>query len=330
MEPLRPLPWDWFDFAETPRDPPAGGLPAIDSVEDGGGTRVWRLRVGRRTLLARILRRAAPARAQRQPLVLLHGMGLTVATFWGVAPYLLETHDLVMLDYSGLACAPAGMPARDAGWSGPIDVRALVAGVFGAMNALKIPRADFAGNSLGGGMCLVAALEQPPRVGRIVLANPACYPQTLPRMYRWVRIPLLGEILMTLTRPEKLIGGVEYIGYVDKTRFHASLRSRYVQNMSVRTNRLRLMQLIRSLPGHPRDAAVAIHVPRLGEIESPVMISWGQQDPLLVADAGERLARDLKHAAFINYPDLAHMPHEEAPERIGPAWADFLNRDAHH
>jgi pimeloyl-ACP methyl ester carboxylesterase len=284
------------------------------------------LRVGRRTLLAKVLRRAAPARAGRQALVLLHGMGLNVATFRGVASYLLETHDLVMMDYSGLACAGAGVRAKDAGWGGRIDVRELVAGVFGGMDALRIPRADFGGNSLGGGMCLVAALEQPARVGRIVLANPACYPQALPRMYRWVRIPLVGEVLMAMTRPEKLIGGVEFIGYVDKGRFVPDLRGRYLRNMSPRANRFRLMQLIRSLPGNARDVAVAIHVPRLGEIASPVMISWGQQDPLLVADAGERLARDLKHGTLVTYPDLAHMPHEEAPEWIGPAWADFLNR----
>ena len=69
---------------------------------------------------------------------------------------------------------------------------------------------------------------------------------------------------------------------------------------------------------------MAVHVPRLKEIQSPVLVCWGEQDPLLQAGAGERLARDLPRCTYRPYPDLAHMPHEEAPERVGPEWAAFL------
>jgi len=82
---------------------------------------------------------------------------------------------------------------------------------------------------------------------------------------------------------------------------------------------------MRRLPAGPRDMTVALHVPRLGEIQQPVLISWGLEDPLLVEGAGERLARALPNATYETYPHLAHMPHEEAPELVGPRWASFLN-----
>lgn len=144
-------------------------------------------------------------------------------------------------------------------------------------------------------------------------------------MYRLARVPLVGELMMAITPAEKLIGGVEFIGYADKTRFPPDLRRRYERSMSIPENRFRLMRIMRHLPAGPRDMSVALHVPRLGEIQQPVLISWGVQDPLLVEGAGERLAKALPNATYDVYPDLAHMPHEEAPDLLGPRWAQFLN-----
>jgi pimeloyl-ACP methyl ester carboxylesterase len=331
MDAFTPLPWEWFEFSGTPDAPPAAGMASLPTIDEGGAARTWRLQTGsarRRTVLARTLRlHASPGQPLRKTLLLLHGMGLSIATFHGVAPWLLRTHDLLLLDYSGLGCASCGLRPTASGWRGRLAVRELVDNAFHALDILRLPTADVGGNSLGGGMALVAALEQPARIRRIVLSNPACYPQALPRMYRWLRVPFLGEVLMTIMRPEKLIGGVEYIGYVDKARFLPDLRMRYLANMAPRANRFRLMHMIRALPAHEKDIAVAIHVPRLSEIQHPVLVCWGEQDPLLFPGAGQRLTEDLPHATYLPYPDLAHMPHEEAPERIGPAWADFLNHE---
>jgi pimeloyl-ACP methyl ester carboxylesterase len=144
-------------------------------------------------------------------------------------------------------------------------------------------------------------------------------------MYRMARSPLVGELLMTITAPEKLIGGVEYIGYVDKSRFDPVLRGFYMGIMSHRRNRFRLMQIIRQLPADARDLTSVAHLPRLREIRQPVLLTWGQRDPLLVPESGPRLAEALPNLIFEPQADLAHMPHEEAPERIGPRWAAFLN-----
>lgn len=48
----------------------------------------------------------------------------------------------------------------------------LAAAMQGLLDALGIPRAHVVGNSLGGGVALRMALEQPQRVGRIVLMGP--------------------------------------------------------------------------------------------------------------------------------------------------------------
>jgi pimeloyl-ACP methyl ester carboxylesterase len=255
---------------------------------------------------------------------MLHGMGLTIATFRGVAGYLLESHDLALVDYSTLSSMDWTEPD---GWpNGGVGIKVMAEAVWAVADAAGIEKVDLAGNSLGGALCLLATLQKPQRVGRLVLANPACYPQQLPLMYRLAQVPMLGELLMATTKPEKLIEGLEHIGYVDKTRFVPELRNRYLKCMAGRRNRFRLMDMIRHLPHGPRDMTVAMHVRQLARITQPVMLSWGDQDPLLVQGAGHRLAADLPNCTFRVYPDLAHMPHEEAPDRIGPEWAAFLTR----
>ena len=143
-------------------------------------------------------------------------------------------------------------------------------------------------------------------------------------MYRVAREPLLGEGFMAWSAAEKFLAGVEHIGYVDKVRFLPELRERYLRQLRVRANRLRLMDMIRHLPGNARDTSMATHLPRLRELRMPVLLLWGERDPLLVAESGPRLARDLPNCRYEVYGDLAHMPHEESPERLGPVMGEFL------
>ena len=319
-----PLPWEWFDLLETPRRPADGEPGLAATVDEGGAKRVWRVSIDGRIVPFRVLRR--PSKKPRPLLVMLHGMGLTVATFHGVAPYLLDTHDLALVDYSSLSTTawPEWSGAADGCPHGGVGIRIMAQAIWAVADTLQIDRFDLAGNSLGGALCLLAALQHPQRIRRMVLANPACYPQRLPRMYRLARIPILGEFLMTTTRAEKLIAGVEYIGYVDKSRFDPQLRTRYLRCMATRRNRFRLMDMIRHLPHDESDMTMAAHIPRLKEIRLPVLLTWGLQDPLLTLGAGARLAADLPNCTYRPYADLAHMPHEEAPHRLGPQWAEFL------
>jgi pimeloyl-ACP methyl ester carboxylesterase len=312
-----PLPWEWFDFDDKPRAPATASVPSVD---DGGARRVYQVAVDGRPVPFKFLRQRPSPGTARQTLLLVHGMGLTIASFRDIARYLFPTHDLLLPDYSSFSLSAAE------GASGGGAAKVFAHSLWRIADAVAVNRVSIGGNSLGGGLCLLATLIALDRVDRLVLSNPACFPQALPRMYRIARVPLLGELMMAITPAEKLIGGVEYIGYADKTRFVPELRRRYERSMSLPENRYRLMHIMRHLPAGPRDMSLAIHVPRLGEIRQPVLISWGLKDPLLVEGAGERLAKALPNAIYETYPDLAHMPHEEAPDRLGPRWAAFLNQ----
>jgi pimeloyl-ACP methyl ester carboxylesterase len=309
------LPWRYFDFLEPPRPVPANPN-SIPDLDHHGAERTWKVTLDNRLIPFKIFRKPAPA--PRPLLLILPGMGLPIASFHGIAPYLLHSHDLALLDYSALSCESSNWP------HGGVPVKTLAHAVWSVADALHTEKFSLAGNSLGGAMCLVCALTHPHRIDRILLANPACYPQSLPFMYRLARVPLLGELLMTMMQPGRLVEGLEYIGYADKNNFQPELRFRYLHCMTPRRNRFRLMEMIRHLPSNPRDLTLALHLPRLHEIHQKVLITWGEQDPLLLPGSGQRLALALPNATYKPHPHLAHMPHEESPQTIGPEWQTFL------
>ncbi len=316
------LPWRWFEFRERARDATPRALAELagEPVEKAA-QRVWRVVVDGQPMPFKYLRKPAgvgAAGTKRPVLMILHGMGLTIASFRGMAGYLLETHDLILPDYSGFSLSGMPLPAH-------ASMHEFSAAVWRIADAVGAEKISLAGNSLGGGLCITAAMLAPQRMERMALSNPACFPQSLPRMYRLAKIPIVGEVMMAISPPEKFVGGVEYIGYADKLRFDPVLRALYTASFSERRTRMRLMQIIRQLPANECDLAGARHLARLRELTFPVLISWGLQDKLLTKGAGRKLAEALPNVVYWEIPELAHMPHEEAPELLGPRWAAFLN-----
>lgn len=253
--------------------------------------------------------------ASRPILVLLHGMGITTASFAGIAPYLFDSHDLLLIDYNSFS-VPERWPA------GGVSLRLLAAGAWRIIEALALPQINLLGSSLGGGLALLMASMAPHRVQAIGLLNPAVYPQKLPRMYRLLRIPIIGELLMAFTPAEKLVEGVAYIGYTAPEKMPDSLRQCYVANLRTYHCRLQLMDVIRQLPANAR--ALSELDAELKRIMHPTLILWGMQERLLLPDTPERLLRDLPNARLLEFADLAHLPHDEAPDRLGPILAEFF------
>ena len=307
------MPVAWFDFA-----PPLRHLPRPADLQlpasAGGAEKTYSVDVDGRPVPFKFLRLGPPGRPVA---ALLPGMGLTPVTFWGLGPYLFPTHDLLLIDYAGLWTA-ARRPR------GSLSLPMMARAVWKTIAAVNAKNVSFLGSSMGGGLSLLCTLDVPPgvTVHKLALFNPACYPQELPSLYKMFRFPLLGEAMTHFVPAQHLLAGLEQIGYVDKTKVPHELHASYARDLGTPAGRRVLMELTRELPADAR--ALAPHTKRLGEIHQPVLIVWGLQDPLLAPGTGRRLAADLPHAQLLEFDNLAHMPHEESPERVGPAVGQFL------
>ena len=317
------LPLEWFEFGDRPERVrgtwvgPAfrDGKPVTYSTTQDGREIPFRF-LQRQATGGDVSARAAAAGATARPvLVMLQGMGVTPASFHSIAPYLWLTHDLVLVDYNSFS-TPEKWP------TGGVTLRMLAAGVWNVADSLGRERVSFVGSSLGGGLAVLASLFAPRRAERLVLLNPAVYPQYLPRQYRLFRVPILGEILMALTPAERLVEGVAGLGYTTPEKMPDAVRACFVRNLASRTARYQLMDVMRQLPGNPSD--MGEYTARFGHLRQPTLILWGRQERLLPPDAGRRLAHDMPNAQLIEFDDLAHLPHDEAPARLGELIDAFL------
>ena len=62
---------------------------------------------------------------------------------------------------------------------------------------------------------------------------------------------------------------------------------------------------------------------RYGELRCPVQVLWGAEDGWIPLQIGRRLAARLPEARFIEVPGAGHLVHEDSPEAIVAALADF-------
>src|SRR3546814_19009731 len=97
---------------------------------------------------------------------MVHGIGADKDNWAQIAPFLRGTGRLIALDLPGFG--DSGKPT-DGDYS--IVAQAERLGQF--LDALKLPRAHFAGNSMGGAVVLEFAHRHPERVQSLWLLDPA-------------------------------------------------------------------------------------------------------------------------------------------------------------
>ncbi len=309
------LPVDFFHFA-----PPFVPVKKFNFSQpaDISNRLTYALRADGRDIAFKVLRssnRIGGSAAALPPLLLLHGMGLHIGSFRRLAEYLIDSMDLILPDYNGFA--------HDQGWpAGGIAVPVMARIAVRLVEALGLGCVNIGGSSLGGGISLLAAMLKPALFLRIVVLNPAIFPQPLPRFYRLVSFPILGELVMAITPVDQLVQGVVGIGYADPALADRDLLKIYADTMASCSNRMKLMDTIRHLPR--RDADVSRYLAQVSKFAQPTLVVWGEQDRLLATDAGRRLAELLPHGQYAGLPALSHLPHEESPECVARLILKFL------
>jgi pimeloyl-ACP methyl ester carboxylesterase len=65
-------------------------------------------------------------------------------------------------------------------------------------------------------------------------------------------------------------------------------------------------------------------VPALQRIHVPVLLLWGEKDAMIPVSNGQDYLAALPRAKLVTFPDLGHVPHEEAPEKSLVPVLEFL------
>lgn len=245
-------------------------------------------------------------------LLLLHGVGLTHATWGAVLPALAELADCAAVDLLGHGRSHA---ARGF----PVTMAAQTTLVPAVLDALGWPSAVLVGHSMGGGAALGAALCWPRRVRGLVLVASVAYPQPIPPGFFPLYLPGAPLVIALACRLAGRLGGDWLAGMCGYDRlaardYFACLADPYQARSVVRAvTDLRPSEYRRYSGFYP-------------QIGVPALIVHGRHDFIVPPFVAERLHLALADSELVWIEHGQHMPQESQAGPLTAAVAGFLTR----
>lgn len=199
-----------------------------------------------------------------------------------------------------------------------------------ALDALGLGRATLVANSLGSQWTFWLALDRPERVARMIhLGCPGALLDTgAPMPLPLLGAPVVGRLLTLLMRPSLRQAQMVF----DSMNEAEALEENPALGPAlVATERLpayddawrSIIGAVLSPLGSARDG-MSLTAGQLREIQQPVQLIWGQEDPFGPVEAGRRAAELLPDARFAVVPG-GHLPWLDVPEQVAAHINDFLD-----
>lgn len=252
-------------------------------------------------------------------LVLVHGSNSSLHTWETWVSRLGDTFRIVSFDLPGHGLT-GPIPSEDYSPDGMVKV------LDEARRALRLPRFHLAGNSMGGHVAWRYTLAHPEAVDKLVLVAasgvnhllPESEQPDIPLGFRIIRTPGLNR-LAEWTTPRRVVERSTRAVFADPSRATDAMVDRYHELLLHPGNR-RATRLRASASIDPRAAE------RLGEIKAPTLVLTGEKDVLVPRGTGPIFHQRIPGSTLIEYPNVGHLPMEEAADRSAADVRAFLLR----
>ena len=249
------------------------------------------------------------------PVLLLHGLGATKASFLPTLEALAPSFRAIAIDLPGFG--DSHKPLFQ-----PYDARFFARAVTALLDALDLDNAHVVGNSMGGRVALELGLSHPERVERLVMLAPsmswlksrpwAPYLRLVPTqlgIFQPTPRPLVEMIVKQVipgSDREWTAAGIDefmrsYLTPLGRAAFYAAARNIYLEE-----------------PRGPDGLWT-----RLGSLEADALFVWGRKDSLVPIGFARHVRRELPAAEHLEL-DCGHVPQLERPRQTHEAMAHFL------
>lgn len=285
-----------------------GFLAATSAIADEGRLRFesFRTRLGRISTLSA---------GEGDPVICVHGLGATKASFLPTVAALADHHRVIAMDLPGFGDSdkPLGAP-----YDAPYFARAIEA----LLDELEIERAHLIGNSMGGRVAIEMGLLRPERTMRMALLCPALA-WLRSRRWRWLLqapLPMLGLIQpapRVITEPivRNLVPG-------GKDGWSAAGVDEFLRSYLTPRGRVAFYEAARNIyldePLGERG-----FWSRLAQMAPRTLFIWGRHDQLVPLGFRKHVERALPAARHLEL-DCGHVPQLEAPKQTHDAVREFF------
>lgn len=245
------------------------------------------------------------------PVLLIHGASSDMAVFAPtVIPLLKGSYQLTAYDRPGM-----GLTAQRPANADQLGEQAKVAA--GVIEALGLKKPIIVAHSFGGAVALRLALDRPDLVSGLVLMAPVAYewPGGVAWHAYWSSNPLVGPLFNNVLAPPFTASAVR-----------EGIKGTFAP-MPVPPNYLEKAAVMRATrPGAMRASAedlvaakreLIAQQARYRDIKVPVAILSGDGDTVVSPTIhAAQLSKTLPNTKLVILPDVGHVPHEAAPEKV--------------
>lgn len=272
-------------------------------------------------------------------ILLLHGWGASTFSWREQMTPLAEAGFRVI----AFDRPPYGLSAKT-GANIPYSPSALADFTARVMDTLGIQQAILVGQSQGGGVTGYLAVKYPARVEKLVFVSGALRPTDdpqpatggnnrvggalglppvvnsllgFPSFSRWAQIGIRAFVTPSFST------NILKTAYHDPSFMTPEIAEGYSRQLQVVGWDEALLNQLRGSAFQPEPITAA----QISGISVPVMIAWGEDDTWVPISVGERLHELLPNATYITYPNVGHLPHEEAAEAFNEDVLAFLETE---
>jgi pimeloyl-ACP methyl ester carboxylesterase len=242
------------------------------------------------------------------PVVLLHGFPTSSYLWRREIPLLASRMRVIAPDLLGYGTS-------DKPEEGDLSEPAQARYVGELLESLGVTETAVVAHDIGGAVAQLLALDSPIGVAALVLLDSACFDA-------W---PIEGVKMLQAATPDQqqpefvdsIIRLTFDLGIAHPGRLSDSDLDAYLEPW--RADPAAFFRAVRGITG----SGLAGREAELGAFEGAAMVIWGEQDPFLPPELGERLG-ELLGATVALLPGCSHFVNEDAPSTVGPIVYEYL------
>lgn len=240
-------------------------------------------------------------------ILLLHGFGADKDNWPRFARSLTDSYRVVAPDLPGF-----GDNARHPDWS--YDIASQVPRLHGFVQALGLQRFHLAGNSMGGNLSAAYTLAHPDKVLTLGLFCSAGVPEPEPSAL--TQMIARGENVLIPRNMDQWNTLMDLV-FVDEPWTPGfigdEIARRAIANADFK------QKIFTEYRGNFQDLT-----PRLGDIQQPTLVLWGDQDGLIHVSAAQVFHDRLPNSKLVIMDDTGHAPMIERPQKTAEIYEGFI------
>jgi pimeloyl-ACP methyl ester carboxylesterase len=251
-------------------------------------------------------------------LLLIHGMAGTAENWHSVIEPLALGHTVIAPDFPGHGMSEPG--------GGDYSLGSLASGLRDLLLTLGHESATLVGHSLGGGVALQFTYQFPEMVERLVLVSSGGLGPDVSPVLRAAALPGADLFLSITAGPAQIAGalvgrGLGMLGL--RPSADVAEVARGYASLSDPERRKAFLATLRSVVGTEGQRVAALDRLYLADA-LPLLILWGDSDPIIPVEHAEEAHRQLPNSHLEIFEGVGHVPQLESPGSFIAALERFL------